>query len=247
MADPATVAGSLLSVPSPTRSGPPRWPVRPRPAPPLWLPPAAPPGVPRSAPRPAPLRAGDGPPADEGEFVCTVETLQRSGNPADPPVAAGLPPLYICLRVSPAAVGPWTGAAGFHRRREACRHPLSRAAWPGGRLSLRVCGEILLLRRHGHGLACRGLSRTGVSGVDIRLCDHSVVRATGNRGCGVAGLGHAPRRIAPRPSLPVHRCAMHGYPGSSVTTQHQGDSLRRLAPHAPQPRSLIHTPITGRS
>ncbi len=33
----------------------------------------------------------------------------------------------------------------------------------------------------------------------------------------------------------------------SVTTQHQGGSLRRLAMHAPQPRSLIHAPIAGRS
>ncbi len=34
---------------------------------------------------------------------------------------------------------------------------------------------------------------------------------------------------------------------SSVATQHQGDSLLRLAMHAPQPRSLIHAPIAGRS
>ncbi|WP_239309459.1 hypothetical protein, partial [Frankia sp. Cj3] len=34
---------------------------------------------------------------------------------------------------------------------------------------------------------------------------------------------------------------------SSVATQHQGGSLRRLAMHAPQPRSLTHTPIAERS
>ncbi len=55
-------------------------------------------------------------------------------------------------------------------------------------------------------------------------------RAPGNRGRGVAGLGHAPR------------CVVVGrHP------KDQGDSLLRLAMHAPQPRSLIHAPIAGRS
>ncbi|WP_239396862.1 hypothetical protein, partial [Frankia sp. CiP3] len=68
-----------------------------------------------------------------------------------------------------------------------------------------------------------------------------MLRATGNRDAASRGWGtHLTA------SLPVHRRAMHGYPGSSVATQHQGDSLRRLAMHAPQSRSLIHIPIAGR-
>ncbi len=34
---------------------------------------------------------------------------------------------------------------------------------------------------------------------------------------------------------------------SSVATQHQSDFLLRLAIYAPQPRSLIHTSVAGRS
>ncbi len=55
------------------------------------------------------------------------------------------------------------------------------------------------------------------------------LRATGNRDAASRGWG-------------THLTAL-----SSVATQHQGDSLRRLAMHAPQPRSLIHAPIAGRS
>ncbi len=57
----------------------------------------------------------------------------------------------------------------------------------------------------------------------------SYLRATGNRDAASRGWG-------------THLTAL-----SSVATQHQGDSLRRLAMHAPQPRSLIHAPIAGRS
>ncbi len=61
------------------------------------------------------------------------------------------------------------------------------------------------------------------------LAQPAAVRATGNRDAASRGRG-------------THLAVL-----SSVDTQNQGDSLLHLAMHPPQPRSLIHTPIVGRS
>ncbi|WP_239404919.1 hypothetical protein, partial [Frankia sp. Cj3] len=86
----------------------------------------------------------------------------------------------------------------------------------------------------------RGAARRGLSCIGRRLVGCSFARglpAARRRGPGLRAPGN--RDAASRgwgthltASLPVHRRAMHGYPGSSVATQHQGDSLRRLAMHA---------------
>ncbi len=49
-------------------------------------------------------------------------------------------------------------------------------------------------------------------------------------------------------SFPIHRCAMHGYPG--FVGRHPTPPVppsSHLAMHAPRSRSLIHAPTVGRS
>ncbi len=75
-----------------------------------------------------------------------------------------------------------------------------------------------------------------------QLASETRLRGSGNRTVRLAVSG---RRLAS--SLPVHRRAMHGYPGLSVATQYQGGSLRRLAIHPPGRRSLIERPTAEAS